>query len=908
MSKSVKKVAKVVAVGALVASGFGAVAALSAGFAVGAATIGGFSLLTIAKVGLVAASIGFLGPKKPSFQSARQMAENLSIFGNPSAARQVVFGRAGIAGQVLFRKNVDNSNQEDTPDELLIILGLSGYPCTAIEKFWLNNELIWSGDSTTGPGEITSGKYANELFLYFRTGEETSDAFPAIASLSSEWNAKTRKLRGIAAVAIRLKVTEKLEGRFEPLFQVKGAKLYDPRLDTTAGGSGSHRFDDQTTFEWSENPKLAELMYLRGGTVNGVRVFGMGIPEDRINMDSFAAEASVCEEQIDVKAGGSIDRYTCNGVMNPAQSHRENLSALLSASAGSMDVSDGTYHTFAGAWRTPVMTLDESDIEGAPADMRLELDPSEEINVIRGSFAYPESQWQVVEYPERRDTVSIGKFGERSLPLDLPFTTDHRIAQRITKIEMLRATAQRTMTANYWIRAAELQPGDIVNQTYTRYGFSSTTMKVVLWAMEQGLSAGGIPRLNVVMQLVEEREEWFDWDEETEEADLATGVPGLMPAGISTPRLDTMLGTVDKIRITRDVSGQNLLGSNAASEISGAGLFPSSQTYSMATLGLAVGDVISLGADIRHSAGDRVRIRFQFRDAGNNPKGLVQGTNITPTDYTRQSVTATIPANSVAFQIELINADATASAFWRRRMLNLGPSALPFEEPPTRVNRGEVEEGADVTADNPQAPDWLTALVDAGHIDASSVEAVLDAINMVNGPAEADADPTATNPQAPSWLTALIASGDIDAASVEAVLDALNMVNGPAEANSTKGVIEAVGSSTSSQQNITNVWTTVEEDTITVEAGEDVLVTVGMMYALEAHTQVLAGSIRVLRGATTVVSEINVILNIGWFEAFSLPIFESPGAGTHTYKLQCKGPLSKDMIVKEAVIVAQAVR
>jgi len=33
-------------------------------------------------------------------------------------------------------------------------------------------------------------------------------------------------------------------------------------------------------------------------------------------------------------------------------------------------------------------------------------------------------------------------------------------------------------------------------------------------------------------------------------------------------------------------------------------------------------------------------------------------------------------------------------------MLNRGPVALPFEEPPTRVNRGEVQEGADVTGDN----------------------------------------------------------------------------------------------------------------------------------------------------------------------------------------------------------------
>lgn len=139
------------------------------------------------------------------------------------------------------------------------------------------------------------------------------------------------------------------------------------------------------------------------------------------------------------------------------------------------------------------------------------------------------------------------------------------------------------------------------------------------------------------------------------------------------------------------VAGQNLLGSNAASEISGTGTFPSSLSYLLSDLQAAAGDVISLGADIKHSASDRVRIRFQFRDAANNSVGLVQAADITPNAYTRQFVVATIPDDTHRVQIELISPDATATAFWRRRMLNLGPSPLPFEEPPTRVNRGEVD-------------------------------------------------------------------------------------------------------------------------------------------------------------------------------------------------------------------------
>ncbi len=218
----------------------------------------GYALVAVQVLG-VSTIINAFAPELEGGAGSRLLAENLSIFSNPTAVRGVVFGRSGIAGQVLFRENIQNTG--DTPDELLMILGLAGYPATSLEKFWLNEELIFDGDSTTGPGAITTGKFANDLWVWFRTGEETSAAFPDIAALSATWNAKTRILRGIPSIGIRIKITEKLDGKLQPLAQIKGSKLYDPRLDSTIpGGSGAHRFADPATWAWSENPKLAELL------------------------------------------------------------------------------------------------------------------------------------------------------------------------------------------------------------------------------------------------------------------------------------------------------------------------------------------------------------------------------------------------------------------------------------------------------------------------------------------------------------------------------------------------------------------------------------------------------------------------------------------------------------------------
>lgn len=549
MGKTVKKIlvglAIIVSAGLLIPVAIG-IGGLTLGYALVAVQILGVSTIINAFV-----------PEVEGGAGSRLLAENLSIFSSPTVVRGVVFGRSGIAGQILFRENIKNTG--DTPDELLIILGLAGYPVTSLEKFWLNGELVFDGDSTTGPGAITTGKFANELVVDFRTGEETSAAFSGIAALSTGWNAKTRILRGIPSLGIRLKITKKVDGKFQPLAQIKGSKLYDPRLDSTIpGGSGAHRFADPTTWAFSVNPKLAELLYLRGADVASTRIFGMGKAVAAIDLENFASEANICEEQINVVGGGTIDRYTCNGLLIPGANHKLNLQRLLSASAGTMDASGGVYRTFAGSWRASSMTLTETDIDGAPTEMQLQIDQSKEVNVIEGSFAEPTEMWVVKEYPQLTDAASITLFGENSKKLDLPFTTDHRIAQRISKIQMKRLNAKRAFNANYWLRAASLQPGDIVTQTYSRYRITAETFRVDFWSLEASEDKQSNRRLVVPMRLVEELQSWFDWDEATEEKSINAG--GLLS---SVSPLDTtdsdfsFVGIGEQIELSSAEDGAN---------------------------------------------------------------------------------------------------------------------------------------------------------------------------------------------------------------------------------------------------------------------------------------------------------------------------------------------------------------
>ncbi|HEY7823806.1 MAG TPA: hypothetical protein VIG24_13270 [Acidimicrobiia bacterium] len=293
------------------------------------------------------------------------------------------------------------------------------------------------------------------------------------------------------------------------------------------------------------------------------------------------------------------------------------------------------------------------------------------------------------------------------------------------------------------------------------------------------------------------------------------------------------------------VAGQNLLGSTAAVEQSTSGLFLPVFSLTLADIGADVGSLISASADVKHTAADSVRIRFEFRDASNLVVGsLVNSENVLSDTYARARIEAAeVPDGAVSVLLVGRNNDSTATMFWRRRMINLGPVALPFEEPPTRVNRGEVEEGADVTGDH------------------------------------------------------------------AADVDALLTINGPAEAASTKGVIDAVGEVTTSvQTDGTGSWVTAEEDTITVAAGEEVLVTTALLYRGSGATPG-SGNLRILRGATVVVGPIGVTLNPTLYAAWVMPVYETPGAGSHTYKLQYQGGFGGiDMNVAQSTVVIQTVR
>ena len=207
-----------------------------------------------------------------------------------------IMGRTFSAG--VLRHDVGYGgrvSKVENPYRLMALVHSVAGPVDAFEGFQF--------DFATVPfsGAAATGYYAGFLYRDTQLGEQ-----PESAALTANWSGapgwgSSYKLSGKAASLLNLKF-DKDGKRFAggvpaPGEIIRGVTAYDPRLDSTvAGGSGTHRADDETTWEYSDNPALHALTYALGRRApTGLLVFGCGIAADGIDVESFVDWANVCD-------------------------------------------------------------------------------------------------------------------------------------------------------------------------------------------------------------------------------------------------------------------------------------------------------------------------------------------------------------------------------------------------------------------------------------------------------------------------------------------------------------------------------------------------------------------------------------------------------------------------------------
>lgn len=442
-------------------AGFAAVAAYAAATFVYAAAL--FALNSVAKSML------------PSGKRGQSLELNYAGTAEPI---RYVFGTQKIGGMMVIPPICTGNDGK----YLHTVLALCGGGETGIEEIgdvYFDQTVITSASigAVTGTvldGLVSSGKFANRAWIRRYLGTQTdlpSGDYILNNAYSAAFNSAFRG-RGIAKIFFTNKYSSKVYKGGIPQFtaMVKGCKVYDPRLDSTNGGSGSQRYTDSTTWTWSSNPALCARHYL-------VKISRRADDID-IDDDSIIAAANVCDQSVNIPGATTQKRWQCNLTIAASDDWRENLKVIIDTMRGRALRKDGKWYLYAGAWDSPTVSINKSDWV-SPTVIRASLDKAERWNAVRVFYVDPTRNWQRVQCFPRRNTVYEDADGERIwLDLDLPGVNNEYEAQRHGEITLRQSRNQLMMTGKLRPEFMKLAVWDTVTVNDDEYGFVSKTFRV----------------------------------------------------------------------------------------------------------------------------------------------------------------------------------------------------------------------------------------------------------------------------------------------------------------------------------------------------------------------------------------------------------------------------------------------
>lgn len=499
----------IVAAGALMSAGATAIVT---------GTVAGFAM-NFAVAFALGAAMKALTPK-PSIPSGASRGYQTNSIG-PAQDHQIIYGRMRVGGAIVFDEATGDNNKF-----LHRIIAVAGHEVQSFDEIYVNDELL----PTTSNGylvsdnyvKVTGGSFSNveagkyysitpsqefssqaeidafqatygivataailERLIRVKTHNGSSDqtADSSLVSESAKWTTSHR-LRGIAYMYIRLKFDGDAFPNGIPIITatVKGKKLYDPRTSTTV---------------WSDNPALCLRDYLTSK---------YGLAEDEYNIDDtlVTSAANVCDQ---TNTLASTTRYTCNGAFTTASTPYDMLSELLKSMGGSMWYAQGKWRMKPAYWTSPVMDLNEDDLRSS-ISVGTRHSRRDNFNVIKGTFRGEESNWQTTDYPQVTNSafLSADNNQESVADVDLIFTDNSIEARRLALISLERNRQQLTVNGSFGLKTLELQVGDNIRLTNSRFGWTNKEFEVVSWSF--GLTDG--LDLQTQMTLRETAETVFD--------------------------------------------------------------------------------------------------------------------------------------------------------------------------------------------------------------------------------------------------------------------------------------------------------------------------------------------------------------------------------------------------------------
>jgi hypothetical protein len=579
---------------------------IAAGLSATAAAIGAAVITAALAVGVSYAANKYLAPEGETAAATAGGVE-LDLRADSHVVQSILFGKAVTAGSLVYAETYGETTSTKNSD-LIQIIAIADTPVDSLDDIFIDGRRVTLDVNGDVPAFGSTPSLVN---IKFYTGSQT--VVDNLASVKLGGHAQ----RGWASTAVGFgRCYARVHFRYDPKrvtgplglkFVVKGMALYDPRKDTTVGGSGSQTFGNLNSHTWTDNLAVIAYNILRGVRVKNsdasiTTIFGVDdTPASALPLSNWFAAMNACDN-VGGLLGGTMKGGAEIAVDTPPL---DAITAILKSCNGRLTECGGIYKLFIDNPGAAVATITDADILSTSDETFDPIAPLvQKINHITGSYTRA-GQWVTTVAPPRVNATSLAASGRKvSADLNAPWVQAGNQMQRLMKMMLAEAGRERHHTIPLSRAFFALEPQDVIAWTSTRNGYSAKLFRIDTIAKSANLSCVlGITELDPTDY------SWSPGDEITEDDIDVDPVPfpaktiiGLIAAAIDV-KGDTTTRAAIQLTFT-DPQDLDIVGMEAQYRVSPTGTILTSSSAEIADLEMTI---IS---GIQHQTTYDVRARF----------------------------------------------------------------------------------------------------------------------------------------------------------------------------------------------------------------------------------------------------------------------------------------------------------